>query len=47
MKVIKVPVKPELSFSGVPINALGINQEFDLYLSTDSNTDGHMHWFYF
>ena len=47
LKAVKIPVKPELSFSGVPINALGISHEFDLYLQADSNTDGHMHWFYF
>lgn len=47
LKAVKVPVKPELSFSGVPINSFGISHEFDLYLSTDTNTEGHMHWYYF
>jgi hypothetical protein len=47
LKAVRVPVKPELSFSGVPINSQGIALEYDLYLQIDSNSDGHMHWYYF
>ena len=48
LRVVKVPVKPDLTFSGIPNqNANPIHSEYDLYLQTDASTDGHMHWFYF
>ena len=48
LKAIKVPVKPDLTFSGiVQARECPIKYEYDLYLEPDTTTDGHMHWYYF
>ena len=48
LRAIKVPIKPELTFSGVVSRgATQAKAEYDLYLDVDTSTDGHMHWFYF
>ena len=48
LRAIKVPVKPELTFSGMEITRGNlVKAEYDLYLDPDSSTEGLMHWFYF
>lgn len=48
LRAIQVDVKPDLSFTGIPIvTKKPISQEFDLYLEPDTFTDSHMHWYNF
>lgn len=48
LRVVKVPVKPELTFSGIEITKGNtVKAEYDLYLEPDTGTEGMMHWFYF
>lgn len=47
-KAIKVPVKPEFTFSGIVLTTGNlVKAEYDLYLEPDTMTDGLMHWYYF
>ena len=46
MKAIKIPVVPEINSIGIAQKSQ-IRYEYDLYLEMDTNTDGHMHWYYF
>lgn len=48
LKAIKIPVKPELSFSGmVMVQDDPVMHEYDLYMQADTSTDYSTHWFYF
>jgi hypothetical protein len=54
LKAIKVPVKQDLTFTGMikpkynnPHGMKEVSLEYDLYLQADTNTDSHMHWFHF
>ena len=55
LKVVKVPVKQDLSFTGMvkpkyndPNSKIKeVCLEYDLYLQPDTNTDTHMHWYHF
>jgi hypothetical protein len=46
--VRKSKIKQDYSFTGIEQrNNNFIHFEYDLYLDSDTNSEGHMHWFYF
>ena len=48
LKVFKVPIVPERTFTGIEITKGNlVKAEFDLYLDPDTMTEAMMHWFYF
>lgn len=41
-------MKQDTTFSGMPVSKTqGVSHEYDLYVSPDTGTQTHMHWYYF
>ena len=48
LRAVKVGTKPDLSFSGMPVQRqVPISYEYDLYIGNDTETATHTHWYYF